>query len=153
MSGAYDPLAAVAAQASSPAPAQSAYDPLAAVASGKQLPAANESSAASSSSSAPTWEQDWATHGNPVNQFVQGSASLIFKQALIDIARHIGIENILLPMHDAVLLQYDANQITKEDCENQTRNLMAAAFRKWFPEITPKVVSGSFGAPEFITNR
>lgn len=70
MSGAFDPLADRAAQAA-PTGASSGYDPLALVAAGKALPAANDS--APTVSSAPQWEQDWAAHGNPVNQFVQGA--------------------------------------------------------------------------------
>lgn len=70
MSGTFDPLAARAAQASAPT---TAYDPLALVAAGRALPAANESSVSAPGAGAPTWEQTWLTHGNPVNQFTQGA--------------------------------------------------------------------------------
>jgi DNA polymerase I len=45
-------------------------------------------------------EQQWA-----LSQRIQGTASLIFKDALIQISNLIGSENIFLPMHDAILIQ------------------------------------------------
>lgn len=70
MSGAYDPLAQRAAETDSQPANANTYDPLALVAAGKPLPAANDSTPASST---PKWESDWLAHGNPVNQFVQGA--------------------------------------------------------------------------------
>lgn len=85
MSGAFDPLAQKASQAAPAAPS-GGYDPLALVAAGKSLPAANSPSASPTSSSAPQWEQDWMTHGNPINQFVQGA----FDKAITSTAGAIG---------------------------------------------------------------
>jgi DNA polymerase I-like protein with 3'-5' exonuclease and polymerase domains len=89
-------------------------------------------------------EKRWA-----VNQYIQGTASVIFKQAIIAIGQCFGSDSILLPMHDAVLLQYDNGQITKEDFEHQAAELMTSAFENWCPGVTPRVVSADFGTLEF----
>ena len=88
-------------------------------------------------------ERRWAA-----NQYIQGTASVIFKQAIIDIAKHFGSDSVLLPMHDAVLLQYDPAGVSREEFERETVNLMTAAFEKWSPGVHPKIVSSDFaGAP------
>jgi len=46
-------------------------------------------------------EQRWA-----LNQPVQSTASLIFKEALNGIIADFGVEPVILPVHDAVLLQF-----------------------------------------------
>lgn len=77
----YDPLASKASQAAS-APSGGGYDPLALVASGKSLPSTTNDPTARK----PTWEQGWMTHGNPVDQFVQGA----FDRAITSTAGAVG---------------------------------------------------------------
>jgi hypothetical protein len=84
-------------------------------------------------------EQRWA-----LNQIVQGTASLIFKTALIELATEFGAENIVLPMHDAVLMQYDPTQSRPEQVEKTAIRIMVGAFRKWCPGISPRVVISAF---------
>lgn len=83
-------------------------------------------------------EKRWA-----LNHPVQSTASLIFKEGLVDVARELGEDKIVLPMHDAILLQL------RED-ENLDRivklaaDLMVTAFRRRLPSIRARVTVGSF---------
>lgn len=43
----------------------------------------------------------------PVSQVIQGTASLIFKEAVIALTARFGAGAVLLPVHDAVLMQFD----------------------------------------------
>ncbi|NNU43367.1 DNA polymerase [Ramlibacter montanisoli] len=84
-------------------------------------------------------EQRWA-----MNHKVQATASLIFKRALINIADRFGPAVILLPMHDAVLLQFSPAHISRAEFENSCIELMKSAFTKYCPGVSPKVVSANF---------
>ncbi|MES1980808.1 MAG: DNA polymerase [Pseudomonadota bacterium] len=88
-----------------------------------------------------TKELRWA-----MNQSVQGTASLIFKEALIGLSAMFGHQSILLPMHDAVLLQFDANVISREQFESQAIEIMRSSFLRYCPRIVPKVTNASFDA-------
>lgn len=81
--GSYPELEATAAQ--DPA---AEYSELTARASGATIPVAPSGAGNSSTlfSRMPTWEQDWMTHGNPVDQFVQGA----FDRAITSTAGAIG---------------------------------------------------------------
>jgi DNA polymerase I len=82
-------------------------------------------------------EQNWA-----LSQRIQGSASLIFKDALIEISKTYGPDAILLPMHDAVLLQVpEADAVS---WKAGLTDIMAACFNKWCPDIAVRVSSDDF---------
>jgi DNA polymerase-1 len=72
-----------------------------------------------------------------LNQRVQGTASLILKQAILNIAEAYSPTNILIPMHDAVLLQY--NEMVEPNFINECLVLMTNAFQKWCPQMSPKI--------------
>jgi DNA polymerase I len=67
---------------------------------------------------------------------------LIFKEALIALAKEFGSDGILLPVHDAVLFQFPE--------ENHTQNTARAvevlkdAFARRCPGVVPKVTVGDF---------
>jgi DNA polymerase I len=84
-------------------------------------------------------EQRWA-----ISQAIQGSASLIFKWALLGLANELGPDSILLPMHDAVLMQFDADSV--EQSERLATEVLASAFRRWCPDVKPCIVSSDFAA-------
>jgi len=81
-----------------------------------------------------------------VSQAIQGTASLIFKKALIGLASRFGNESVLLPMHDAVLLQLDTTTQSLEASQADAQSIMAATFRECCAGIEPKVVAGPFCA-------
>ena len=83
-------------------------------------------------------EKRWA-----LNQPVQSTASLIFKEALLDITLKMGAEQIILPVHDAVLLQLsnDGNFDRNVRCATE---IMIAAFSRRFPSVRARVTAGSF---------
>ena len=83
-------------------------------------------------------EKRWA-----LNQPVQSTASLIFKEALLDITLKMGAEQIILPMHDAVLLQLsdDGNFDHNVKCASE---MMISAFSRRFPRVKARVTVGSF---------
>ncbi len=70
-----------------------------------------------------------------LNHYVQGTSSLIFKQALIDVYNIYRQKvKLILPMHDAVLY------IVDNDVETATLiNLFREAFKKWLPNVNPIV--------------
>ena len=83
-------------------------------------------------------EKRWA-----VNQPIQATAALIFKEAIIRLAETFGNCSILLPMHDAVLLQFDDDE-TFGDRLVQAEALMLDAFHRRCPGISAKVIAGPF---------
>jgi len=82
-------------------------------------------------------EQNWA-----LSQRIQGSASLIFKDALIEISKEYGLEVILLPMHDAILLQVPNGDVVS--LKEGISAIMAASFNKWCPDILVRISSDDF---------
>jgi DNA polymerase I len=84
-------------------------------------------------------ETRWA-----MNHKIQASASLIFKRALIGIARRFGPDSVLLPMHDAVLLQFDPAVLQRADFESDCVGIMQDAFQTYCPGVEPKVTSAPF---------
>ncbi len=84
-------------------------------------------------------EQQWA-----LSQLIQGTASLIFKEALLGIVASLGPESILLPMHDAILMQIAPNEV--ERARSQVVSIMEAAFLKWCPQINVRVVTEPFAS-------
>jgi DNA polymerase-1 len=79
-----------------------------------------------------------------MNHRVQASASVIFKTALIRIAERFGAACVLLPMHDAALLQFSPTDINRAVFEAECVSLMQSAFTSFFPNVHPKVVAQSF---------
>jgi len=84
-------------------------------------------------------ERRWA-----LSQRIQGTASLIFKRALLGLAERFGKESIVLPMHDAVLMQYDEPQHLA--AANEASEIMAAAFQEWCPNVKPRISLGEFAS-------
>ncbi len=73
---------------------------------------------------------------------VQGTASLIFKRALLSIAGEFGNNAVILPMHDAVVMQLPATSVSK--MSERVQQLMEAAFVEHCPLLTVKVTVGKF---------
>lgn len=82
-------------------------------------------------------EMRWA-----VNQPVQATASLIFKEALVALDKRFGYEAILLPMHDAVLLQLQAEEW--EAHVEEAREIMLKGYIARCPSIRPHVTVSDF---------
>ena len=83
-------------------------------------------------------EQRWA-----LNQPVQSTASLIFKEALNAIIAEFGVEPVVLPVHDAVLLQFPED----EDFDSHTQRaseIMVERFAHRFPGVKAKIKAGAF---------
>ena len=75
-----------------------------------------------------------------LNHYVQGTSSLIFKQALIDVNNtyHHKVR-LVLPMHDAALY------IVDNDVETQALiDIYRTAFKKWLPNVNPIVKEKDF---------
>lgn len=78
-------------------------------------------------------ERRWA-----VSQAVQGTASLVFKEAVLRLTEQLGEQVVLLPMHDAVLLElpeetYDADVLVAE-------RAMLSALHNRSPGVSGRVV-------------
>jgi len=84
-------------------------------------------------------ERGWA-----MNQVVQGTASLIFKDALLSLARLFGSDSILLPIHDAVWLQVPEESMTAADFQAAAADVMRTVFRKWCPDVAIRLKSSPF---------
>jgi DNA polymerase I-like protein with 3'-5' exonuclease and polymerase domains len=83
-------------------------------------------------------EQRWA-----LNQPVQSTASLIFKEALTAIIAEFGIEQVILPVHDAVLLQFPDD----EDFQRRTQRaieIMVGSFTRRIPGVRARIKAGLF---------
>lgn len=82
-------------------------------------------------------EMRWA-----LNQPVQATASLVFKEALINLNKRFGREAILLPMHDAVLLQL---QVVEWEAQvEEAREIMLQSYRARCPSLRPRVTVADF---------
>ncbi len=79
-----------------------------------------------------------------LSQAVQGTASLIFKDALLRIQSDFGNEAILLPMHDAVLLQASDSPDEQSHVRETAKRRMEQAFVHWCPQVSPKISYGGF---------
>ena len=85
-------------------------------------------------------ERRWA-----LNQPVQSTASLIFKETLIELEQAFERDSIILPVHDAVLMQFTDNEEFESSVE-RARALMVSTFRHRFPRIEPMVTDGPFAS-------
>lgn len=79
-------------------------------------------------------ERRWA-----VSQAVQGTASLIFKEAILGVAQKLGPETILLPMHDAILVQLP--QSSYDGDVQSIQQIMLSSLTSRCPEISGRVVT------------
>jgi len=73
-----------------------------------------------------------------MNHRIQGTASAIFKDAVIRVFNQFGRKTIIAPIHDAMLLQFEDD---KEAGEKATlaAELMRETFVKWCPNVRPRV--------------
>ena len=75
-----------------------------------------------------------------MNHYIQGTSSLIFKQALIDVfASFSNNAKLLIPMHDAALYLVDSSISTESII-----NTFKRAFTKWIPKSKPVVKEKDF---------
>ena len=74
-----------------------------------------------------------------VNTPVQGAAGVVFRKALVDLHRHFrGTGTFLgLPVHDAVVLECDAEEVA--DVAAEAALIMKSAVRAYFPELRPRI--------------
>jgi len=83
-------------------------------------------------------ENRWA-----LNHPIQSTASLIFKEALIRLSRSFSHDSILLPVHDAVLMQFQSDKFLTEKTE-AVKAIMIQVFKEHCPSIYPRVSAGPF---------
>lgn len=83
-------------------------------------------------------EERWA-----LNQPVQSTASLIFKEALIAIIADFGVEPVTLPVHDAVLLQFPDDADFARPVERASE-IMVHAFERRIRGVTARIKAGDF---------
>jgi DNA polymerase I len=76
------------------------------------------------------------------NQIIQGTASLIFKKALIDISRTSKNVYFLLPMHDAILVEVPVGEEVNE--KRSIERAFVKAFEEECPSIKAKVTFEHF---------
>jgi len=70
------------------------------------------------------------------NQIIQGTASYIFKTSILELYKNvkdIGV-NLLIPMHDAILLEVPTKEIDK------VKNLVTNIFSDYFSKVCPKII-------------
>ena len=78
-----------------------------------------------------------------LNHPVQATASLIFKEALIDLIAEFGADPVVLPMHDAVLLQFPDDARFAANVERAS-SIMIQAFERRVPGVMPRIKAGEF---------
>jgi len=83
-------------------------------------------------------ERRWA-----LNQRVQATASLIFKEALVRIVHKFGADSVVLPMHDAILLEIPANYDFAKAASDASVELRAA-FESRLPGVISRVTCEDF---------
>ena len=83
-------------------------------------------------------EQRWA-----LNHPVQSTASLIFKEALNGIIAEFGVESVILPVHDAVLLQFPDDEHFNRHAERASQ-IMTERFAHRVPGVSARIKAGAF---------
>ncbi len=76
------------------------------------------------------------------NQIIQGTASLIFKKALIAINDEFPEIEFLIPMHDAILLEIRTHD--KEKAMEKIREIMIATMQSLLPNIKSEITFETF---------
>ncbi|MEL7452797.1 MAG: DNA polymerase, partial [Pseudomonadota bacterium] len=74
-----------------------------------------------------------------VSQRVQGTAALIFKEALLQIVAEFGPEGVMLPMHDAVLISLPHESYAND--VSRIQDIMLSALKNRCPQIEGRVVA------------
>ena len=74
-----------------------------------------------------------------INTPIQATAAVVFRRAVIDLYRHYrGTPTcIILPIHDAVLVECD--QADVERVAQEASLIMVSAVRAYFPELSPRI--------------
>jgi DNA polymerase-1 len=83
-----------------------------------------------------------------ISQRIQGTASVILKKAILEISNKLPDVDILLPMHDALLLQNHADKAA--EVRNIVEKIFIDEFVKLCPSIKPRI---SFKDFSVIDNR
>lgn len=83
-------------------------------------------------------EQRWA-----MNHPVQSTASLIFKEALNGIIAEFGVEPVILPVHDAVLLQFPDDE-RFDGRAQRASEIMVERFSHRVPGVRATIKAGAF---------
>lgn len=73
-----------------------------------------------------------------VSQRVQGTAALIFKEAVLQIANFVGQECVMLPMHDAVLMSLSPESFDED--VKRIQDIMLSSLEKRCPQVHGRVV-------------
>ena len=84
-------------------------------------------------------EKGWA-----MNQSIQATGSLIFKEALLALARRFGDRSILLPVHDAIWLQVSEDHMTIDELNQAATEEMRASFERWCPDVRIRIKTSAF---------
>jgi hypothetical protein len=71
------------------------------------------------------------------NHIIQSTASLIFKTALISISQQISSARLLIPMHDAILLEINPHD--EDTIKRQVAKIMEGSFRQFCPSVVPRI--------------
>ena len=71
------------------------------------------------------------------NHYIQSTASLVFKTALISISKQIPSARLLVPMHDAILLEVDL--CDEDTTKQQVEEIMKKSFNQFCPSIIPRI--------------
>ena len=75
-----------------------------------------------------------------MNHYIQGTSSLIFKQALINVNKtFLNKVELILPVHDAALFKVH-NDVKTDSLITQFKD----AFVKWIPGINPVIKEKKF---------
>jgi DNA polymerase-1 len=74
-----------------------------------------------------------------INTPVQGSAGVVFREAIVRLFQHFRgtATKLILPVHDAVVIECDAPVI--ETVTQQAQLIMVSAVWKYYPAINPRV--------------
>lgn len=83
-------------------------------------------------------EQRWA-----LNHPVQSTASLIFKEALNAIIGEFGVDSVILPVHDAVLLQFLDDEYFNGRAQRASE-IMVEHFAHRVPGVRARIKAGTF---------
>ncbi len=70
---------------------------------------------------------------------IQATASLIFKKALIKVAKEVPEADFLIPMHDGAVYQLD--EFNYEHNKNRIEEIFKATYKEMCPNIEPRVHS------------
>ena len=84
----------------------------------------------------------YRAHRQSVNHIIQAGGAAVLKSVILEISNNMSNVNILLPMHDALLIEVPTSKL--DDTVNDVKNIFIQVFGYYYPDIPAEVTNTVF---------